>query len=72
MFYCTLKKELTFTLSRPETNHVSFIQVKFLVFEAQPAFSQSSEAATLNEQDRISNTSTPSLHYRTHNQFRWI
>ena len=65
MFRCLLKKELTFTLSRLETNNVSFSQVKFLVFEAQPVFSKLSEAAPLNERDRISITSTPSLHYRT-------
>ena len=65
MFCCLLKKELTFTLSRLETNNVSFSQVKFLVFEAQPVFSKLSEAAPLNERDRISITSTPSLHYRT-------
>ena len=40
-----LKKELTFTLSRLETNYVSFSQVKFLVFEAQLVFSKLSEAA---------------------------
>ena len=65
MFCCLLKKELTFTLSRLGTNYVSFSQVKFLVFEAQPVFSKLSEAAPLNERDRISITSTPSLHYRT-------
>ena len=65
MFRCLLKKELTFTLSRLETNYVSFSQVKFLVFEAQPVFSKLSEAAPLDERDRISITSTPSLHYRT-------
>ena len=47
MFCCLLKKELTFTLSRLETNYVSFSQVKFLVFEAQPVFSKLSEAAPL-------------------------
>ena len=65
MFRCSLKKELTFTLSRLGTNYVSFSQVKFLVFEAQPVFSKLSEAAPLDERDRISITSTPSLHYRT-------
>ena len=65
MFCCLLKKELTFTLSRLETNYVSFSQVKFLVFEAQPVFSKLSEAAPLDERDRISITSTPSLHLRT-------
>ena len=65
MFRCLLKKELTFTLSRLATNYVSFSQVKFLVFEAQPVFSKLSEAAPLDERDRISNTSTSSLHYRT-------
>ena len=65
MFCCLLKKELTFTLSRLGTNYVSFSQVKFLVFEAQPVFSKLSEAAPLDERDRISITSTPSLHYRT-------
>ena len=65
MFCCLLKKELTFTLSRLKTNNVSFSQVKFLVFEAQPVFSKLSEAAPLGERDRISITSTPSLHYRT-------
>ena len=62
MFYCTLKNELAFTLSRRET---IFYQEKFLVFEAQPVFSKLSEAAHLDERDRISFTSTPSLHYRT-------
>ena len=66
MFRCSLKKELTFTLSRLETNYVSFSQVKFLVFEAQPVFSKFPEAAPLGKRDRISITSTPSLHYRTH------
>ena len=65
MFRCTLKKELIFPLSRLETNHASFSQVKFSVFEAQPVFSKLSEAAPLDERDRISFTSTPSLHYRT-------
>ena len=65
MFRCSLKKELTFTLSRLETNYASFSQVKFLVFEAQPVFSKLSEAAPLDERDRISITNTPSLHYRT-------
>ena len=65
MFCCLLKKELTFTLSRLETNYASFSQVRFLVFEAQPVFSKLSEAAPLDERDRISITSTPSLHYRT-------
>ena len=65
MFRCLLKKELTFTLSRLGTNYVSFSQVKFLVFEAQPVFSELSEAAPLDERGRISITSTPSLHYRT-------
>ena len=65
MFCCLLKKELTFTLSRLGTNCVSFSQVKFLVFEAQPVFSKLSEAAPLDERGRISITSTPSLHYRT-------
>ena len=65
MFRCLLKKELTFTLSRLGTNYVSFSQVKFLVFEAQPVFSKLSDVAPLNERDRISITSTPSLHYRT-------
>ena len=65
MFCCLLKKELTFTLSRLETNYVSFSQVKCLVFEAQPVFSKLSEAAPLDERDRISITSTPFLHYRT-------
>ena len=65
MFRCLLKKELTFTLSRLGTNYVSFSQVKFLVFEAQPVFSKLSEAAPLDERGRISITSTPSLHYRT-------
>ena len=65
MFCCLLKKELTFTLSRLETNNVPFSQVKFLVFEAQTVFSKLSEAAPLNERDRISITSTPSLQYRT-------
>ena len=65
MFCCLLKKELTFTLSRLETNYASFSQVKFLVFESQPVFSKLSEAAPLDERDRISITSTPSLHYRT-------
>ena len=65
MFRCLLKKELTFTLSWLETNYVSFSQVKFLVFEAQSAFSKLSEAAPLDERDRISITGTPSLHYRT-------
>ena len=64
MFCCSLKKELTFTLSRLETNYVSFSQVKLLVFEAQPVFSKLSEAAPLDERDRISITSTPSLHHR--------
>ena len=68
MFCSLLKKDLTFTLSRLETNNVSFSQVKFLVFEAQLVFSKLSEAASLDEQDRISITSTPSrLHYRTQN-----
>ena len=61
MFCCLLKKDLTLTLSRLETNYVSFSQVKFLVFEAQPVFSKLSEAAPLDERDRISITST--LHY---------
>ena len=65
MFCCLLKKELTFTLSRLETNYVSFSQMKFLVFEAHSVFSKLSEAAPLDERDRISITSTPSLHYRT-------
>ena len=65
MFCCLLKKEFTFTLSRLETNYVSFSQVKFLVFEAQPVFSKLPEAAPLGERDRISIKSTPSLHYRT-------
>ena len=65
MFCCSLKKELTFMLSRLGTNYVSFSQVKFLVFEPQPVFSKLSEAAPLDERDRISITSTPSLHYRT-------
>ena len=65
MFPCSLKKELMLTLSRLETNYVTFSQVKFLVFEAQPVFSKLSEAAPLDERDRISITSTPSLHYRT-------
>ena len=66
MFRCSLKKELTFALSRLGTNYVSFSQVKFVVFEAQPVFSKLSEAAPLDERDRISITSTPSLHYRTY------
>ena len=49
MFRCSLKKELTFTLSRLETNYVSFSQVKFLVFEAQPVFSKLPEAAPLGK-----------------------
>ena len=65
MFRSSLKNELTFTLSRLGTNYVSFSQVKFIVFEAQPVFSKLSEAAPLDERDRISITSTPSLHYRT-------
>ena len=65
MFCCLLKKELTFTLSQLKTNYVSFSQVKFLVFEAQPVFSKLPEAAPLDEPDRISITSTSSLHYRT-------
>ena len=66
MFRCSLKKELTFTLSRLETNYVSFRQVKFSVFEAQPmkfsvfeaqpVFSKLTEAAPLDERDRISIT----------------
>ena len=61
MFRCLLKKKLTFTLSRLETNYVSFIQVKFLVFKAPPVFSKLSEAAPLDERDRISiTTSIPS------------
>ena len=65
MCYCTLKKELTFTLSRLETNYVSFSLVKFVVFKAQPVFSKLSEAAPLDERDCISITNAPSLHYRT-------
>ena len=66
MFYCALKKELTFTLSRLETNNAYFSQEKFfLVFKVQPAFSKLSKAAPLDERDRISITSTPLLHYRT-------
>ena len=65
MFCCTLKEELTFTLSRPETNYESFSPVKFLVFEAQPAFSKLSEAEFLDKRDRISIARTPSLHYKT-------
>ena len=56
MFQCSLKKELTFTLSRLKTNYVSFSHVKFLVFEAQPVFSKLSEAAPLEERNRISIT----------------
>ena len=56
MFRCLLKKELTFTLSRLGTNYVSFSQVKFLVFEAQPVFSKLSKAAPLDERGRISIT----------------
>ena len=65
MFRCSLKKKLTFTLSRLETNYVSFSQVKFLVFEAQPVFSMLTETARLDERNRISITSTPSLHFKT-------
>ena len=70
MFCCLLKKDLTFTLNRLETNYVSFSQVKFLVFEAQPVFSKLFEAAPLDKRDRISITSTPSLHYITVVHFR--
>ena len=65
MFCCLLKKKLTFTLSRLETNYVSFSHLKFLVFKAQPVLSKLSEAAPLDERDRISITRTPSLRYRT-------
>ena len=43
MVRCSLKKELTFTLSRLGTNYVSFSQMKFLVFQAQPVVSMLSE-----------------------------
>ena len=64
MFYSALKNKLTFRSNRREIGYVSFSQVKFLVFEAQPVFSKFYEVAPLDEQDRISITSTPSLHYR--------